>query len=121
MNETKIPERRNIKRLKLVYYLQVYDRATRVSLGSVVDISTHGMKLVSESYFPPESVFSMSILLPEGSIFGESVEIDGRCRWCTEEPESGSYESGFEFVKKADSGVFVVKALIDDLQKNNVL
>jgi hypothetical protein len=121
MNEVKTSERRNIKRLKLVYYLQVYDRASRASIGSVVDISSQGMKLVSETYFPPETVIPMSILLPEGSIFGESVEIDGRCRWSTEEPETASYESGFEFVKKADSGVFVVKALIDDLLKNNVL
>jgi hypothetical protein len=121
MNETKTPERRNIKRLKLVYYLQVYERTTNAPIGSVVDISTQGMKLVSEKYYPPETVFSMSILLPEGSIFGESVEIDGRCRWCTEEPETSSYECGFEFIKKADSGVFVVKALIDDLQNYNVL
>jgi len=119
MNEIKSPERRNIKRLKLVYYLQVYDRSTQAPIGSVVDISPQGMKLVSEKYFPPESVFGMSIFLPEGSIFGESVEVDGRCRWCTEDSESASFESGFEFVKTADSGVFVVKALIDDLQKNN--
>ena len=121
MNETKSPERRNIKRLKLVYYLQVYDRKTRALLGSVADISPQGMRLVSEKYFPPESVLAMSILLPEGSIFGESVEVDSRCRWCTEDRENASFESGFEFVKTADSGVFVVKALIDDLQKNNMI
>jgi len=121
MNETKSPERRNFKRLKLVYYLQVYDRSTRDIIGSVVDISTKGMKVVGEKYFFPESVFPMSILLPEGSIFGEAVEIDGRCRWCTEDRESASYESGFEFAKQAESGVFVVKALIDDLEKNHLL
>jgi hypothetical protein len=121
MNEIKSTERRNIDRLKLFYYLQVYDRATQSSVGSVVDISSHGMKLVGEAYISPESVSSFKILLPEGSILGDSVEIDARCKWSTEDKESKSYESGFEFVKKAESGVFVVKALIEDLQKNKLL
>jgi hypothetical protein len=121
MNETKSPERRNIERLKLFYYLQVYNRETRVSVGSVVDISSHGMKLIGEAYIPPDSVCSFTILLPEGSILGDSVEIDARCKWSTEDKASASYESGFEFVKKAESGVFVVKALIEDLQKNKLM
>ena len=121
MHEKESPERRNINRLKLFYYLRVYDRATRDSVGSVVDISPLGMKMIGDKYFLPDSVGNLSILLPEGSILGDSLEIDARCRWSKENKEDGSFESGFEFVTKADSGVFVVKALIDDLQKNKLL
>jgi hypothetical protein len=121
MQERKSPERRNISRLKLFYYLRVYDRATKAPIGSVVDISSQGMKVIGDKYFLPESVCSFTIFLPEGSILGDSIEINGRCRWCKEDKGNASYESGFEFVTKADSGVFVVKALIDDLQKNKLL
>jgi hypothetical protein len=119
--EKKAQERRNIDRLKLFYYLRVYDRKTKKSIGSVVDISAQGMKMVGDSYVLPDSLLSFTILLPEGSILGDSVEIDARCKWCNEDKSNSSFESGFEFAKKADSGVFVVKALIDDLQKNNML
>ena len=121
MSEKTSTERRNIDRLKLFYYLRVYDRTTRDSIGSVVDISPQGMKMIGDKYVLPESLQSFLILLPEGSIFGESLEIDARCRWCNEDKTNKSYESGFEFVTRADSGVFVVKALIDDLRKNNLL
>jgi hypothetical protein len=121
MNESKKSDRRNIDRLKLFYYLRVYDRQTQESIGSVVDISSHGMKVVGDKYFLPESIRPFTILLPEGSILGDSVEIDGRCKWCNEDKANASFESGFEFVKKAESGVFAVKALIDDLQKNKLL
>ena len=121
MKEKKTQERRNIDRLKLFYYLTVYDRQTQESIGSVVDISSQGMKMMGEKYFLPDSVRSFTIRLPEGSILGESVEVEARCKWCRENKAEASYESGFEFAKKAESGVFVVKALIDDLQKNNLL
>ncbi len=121
MKDKKIQERRTIDRLKLFYYLTVYDCQTQDSLGSVVDISSQGMKMMGEKYFLPESVRSFTIRLPEGSILGDSVEVEARCKWCHENTADSSYESGFEFAKKADSGVFVVKALIDDLQKNNLL
>jgi hypothetical protein len=128
MNKIINSERRIIDRLKLYYYLRVYDRGTKSLIGSVVDISSHGMKLLGEIYFPPESLNYFRILLPEGSLLGDSLEIDAYCRWCNEDkanaPEGNahlSYESGFEFSAKAESGVYVVKALIADLQKNKLL
>jgi hypothetical protein len=121
MEKTAKSERRIIDRLKLFYYLRVYDRGTLKFIGSVMDISAHGMKLLGETYFLPESKCALRILLPEGSLLGDALEIDAFCRWCTEDKADASYESGFEFSAKAESGVYVVKALIDDLQKNKML
>jgi hypothetical protein len=121
MKEKKTEDRRNIDRLRLFYYLRVYDSQTQDSIGSVVDISSLGMKIVGDKYFLPDSIKSLKILLPEGSILGDSVEVEARCKWSHEDKENSSYESGFEFARKAESGVFVVKALIDDLQKNKML
>jgi len=121
MNEIKSLERRNLDRLKLFYYLRVYIQSSRELIGSVVDISMQGMKIISEKSFALESRFSFSILLPEGSILGESISLEAQCRWCKDASLEGSYEAGFEFTEKVDSGIFVVKALIADLQKNKML
>ena len=121
MNEIKSLDRRNLERLKVVYYLRVYDRATQKSIGSVVDISTQGMKILSDASFALETPWAFSILLPEGSIFGESIAIDAQCRWCKEKNADGSYEAGFEFMKKVDGGIYIIKALIDDLLQNRKL
>jgi len=117
MNEIKSLDRRNLDRLKLVYYLRVYERSTQKSIGSVVDISPQGMKLLCDKAFALETPYSFSILLPEGSILGESIAIEAQCRWCKQKDDQGSYEAGFEFTKKIESGVYVIKALIEDLVK----
>ena len=121
MNETKSLDRRNLDRLKLVYYLRLYDRATQKPIGSVLDISTQGMKILSDTTFALETPYAFSILLPEGSIFGESIIIDAQCRWCKQKVTGEGCEAGFEFTKKVDSGIYVVKALIEDLLRNKKL
>ncbi len=114
-------ERRNLDRLKLFYYLRVYDRTSQELKGSVVDISPKGMRLISDTEMKTDTIYFFKILLPEGSIFGDSMAIDARCRWCNEDHANKSFESGFEFVTTAGSSVYVVKALIEDLHKNNML
>jgi hypothetical protein len=120
MNEKKNSERRYIDRLNCFYYLRVYNQSNMEIIGSVVDISTCGMKIIGRKSFAIESTGKFVILLPEGSILGESLTIDVLCRWCKELPD-GSSEAGFEFVSKVDSGIHVIKLLIEDLQKNKLI
>ena len=115
MNEQRSLERRNLDRIKLFYYLRVYDRDTREFAGSVFDLSIQGMKLVSERLFTVQSLYYLKILLPEGSILGESIDIDAQCRWRSDGDQKNTFEAGFEFVKKVDSGIYIIKNLIEEL------
>jgi PilZ domain len=119
MNEQRSLERRNLDRIKLIYYLRVYDRDSNEFVGSVFDLSMHGMKLICEKPFIVNSRYCMKINLPEGSILGESVAIEAQCRWRTD--LQNNFEAGFEFVNKVDGGIYVIKTLIDDLVGNNQL
>jgi c-di-GMP-binding flagellar brake protein YcgR len=121
MNEQRSLERRNLERIKLFYYLRVYDRDTEELVGSVYDLSIKGMKLVSERLFAVHSLYYLKILLPEGSILGESITIDAQCRWRSDSNEKNTFEAGFEFVKKVDSGIYVIKKLIEDLQDHKLM
>jgi hypothetical protein len=114
MNEQRSLERRNLDRIKLIYYLRVYDRDSDEFVGSVFDLSMHGMKLICEKSFTVNAAYCMKINLPEGSILGESVIVDAQCRWRTNDLHN-NFEAGFEFVNKVDSGIYVIKTLIDDL------
>ena len=120
MNEQRSLERRNLDRIKLVYYLRVYDRDSGEFVGSIFDLSTRGMKLISEKLFAVNSCYTMIIHLPEGSILGESIAVDAQCRWRSNGPEN-SCETGFEFINKVDSGIYVIKTLLDDLQEKHPL
>jgi hypothetical protein len=113
-------ERRYIDRLNCFYYLRVYNQSNMELVGSVVDISTRGMKIIGRKSFAIDACGNFMLLLPEGSIFGDSISIEALCRWCNDR-DDGSSESGFEFTSKVGSGIHVIKLLIDDLQKSNLL
>ena len=121
MNEQRSLERRNLERIKLFYYLRVYDRDTGEFVGSVYDLSLQGMKLVSERFFSVNSLYYLKVLLPEGSILGDSITIDAQCRWRSDSEKKDSFEAGFEFVKKVDGGIYVIKKLIEDLQDHKLM
>jgi sporulation protein YlmC with PRC-barrel domain len=121
MNEQRSLERRTLERIKLFYYLRVYDRDSGEFVGSVYDLSIQGMKLVSERLFSVHSLYYLKILLPEGSILGEAISIDAQCRWRCDSNEKNTFEAGFEFVKKVDSGIYVIKKLIEDLQGHQLM
>lgn len=121
MNEQRSLERRTLERIKLFYYLRVYDRDSGEFIGSVYDLSIQGMKLVGERLFSVHSPYYFKILLPEGSILGESITLDAQCRWCCESEKKDIFEAGFEFVTKVDSGIYVIKKLIEDLQKHKLM
>jgi hypothetical protein len=44
-----MPEKRKLKRRQLIYYLRVLDRDSGALVGRLVDITTEGVMLLSES------------------------------------------------------------------------
>ena len=114
-------EKRSIERIRCYYYLKVYNKATKDDIGSVTDISTKGMRLVSENPFPLDSLYHFTVKLPEGYILGESFDIDAEARWCNKNEDEIFYESGFEFVNAERKGVIYIKSLISDFKNNKLL
>ncbi len=114
-------EKRSLKRVEPYYYLRVYDGDTKEYVGSVIDISKKGMKLLSERPFVVESVYHLRLPLPEDSIFGDSMKVEAKTCWCTPLKGSTGYETGFEFEKPVNDGVFAIEAIIRDLKKENLI
>lgn len=116
-----LKEKRKLERIRVYYYLKVYDRNSRQDVGSVIDISMKGMKLISEIEFTPKSLHLFSIRLPNGYIYGDEFDIDAEVRWCNKQDDVRYYETGFQFVNSAKHGIMVVKNLISDFKNNNLI
>ena len=117
----KAKERRNLERLKPYYYLRVYNFDSDEYIGSVSDISPRGMRIVSIVEYEKGKRNKFKLHLPEESILGSTIVIEGRCRWTKPGEEDKTFESGFEFVGQVASGIYAVQALIKDLKKNSLL
>ena len=114
-------DKRSLKRVEPYYYLRVFDGDTKEYVGSVIDISKKGMKLISERPFSANSVYRLRLPLPEDSIFGDSMKVEARACWSTPLKQSTGYETGFEFEQPVNDGVFAVEAILRDLKKDNLI
>jgi len=116
-------EKRSIERIRCYYYLKVYDKESKADVGSVVDISMKGMRLVGENQFPPDVTYRFLVKLPKGYILGDSFDINATARWCnkSEEKNKTYYEAGFEFAEAERKGVIFLRSLLNDFKSNNLL
>jgi hypothetical protein len=101
--------------------LKVYNKKTKRDIGSIVDISLNGMRLISEEEFSEDSPYHFVIKLPKGYIHGYSFDIDADMRWCRKAEEEQFYEAGFKFINADKSCVTFLQMLISDFKSNNLL
>ncbi len=116
-----VNERRTLERIRCYYYLKVYNKDNNQDIGSVIDISRKGMRLISEIPFTADSHYHLTIKLPKGYIHGYSFDIDAEARWCEKKEDDDYYEAGFKFINAKKSGIVFIKMLIDDFKSNDLL
>lgn len=114
-------EKRSIDRIRCYYYLKIYDKNSKTDVGSVIDISTKGLRVISDNEFKSKTPFEFTIKLPKGYILGDAFDINAKCRWCSKQNNENFYEAGFEFINADKKGVIYVKTLINDFKNHNLL
>ncbi|MBN1979940.1 MAG: PilZ domain-containing protein [Chitinivibrionales bacterium] len=114
-------EKRTLERVRCYYYLKVYDKKSKKDIGSIIDISAKGMKIISENTFSVNEAYELRIKLPQGYIYGDYFDIRAETRWCKKNEQENYYEAGFKFLSEAHKGIYVIKMLIEDFKSNNLL
>ncbi len=114
-------EKRKLERIRVYYYLKVYDKKSGKDIGSIIDITMRGMRIISEIPFVTDNLYLFTIQLPHGYIYGESFDMEARNCWCQKKVKSKYFEAGFQFVNTKRYGVMIVKRLISDLKNNNLI
>ncbi len=90
-------DERNEERIFLLFYLEVYCRDTSRFLGSVMDISTNGIRLCSG--FPVESKKKLNcqMLLPDLPDMIDEISFKTEVIWCEPAFNPNFYDIGFHF------------------------
>jgi len=106
-------ERRRSRRRRLSCYPQVFDVETGESMGQVVDISTEGLRILSEFPMATDREYRLR-LEPAGSDDSRRpVEFDAVCVWLEKEFSSGAYNGGFRITRISGGDREVVERLIE--------
>ncbi|MEE4357852.1 MAG: PilZ domain-containing protein [Desulfococcaceae bacterium] len=109
-----MPDKRKTKRRHIIYYLRVLDRKTNELTGQLVDITTEGMKLISENPIEPDTFLQLKMLLPEDINRKSEISFDVHTMWCKRDINPNFFSIGFEFADILQEDVNIIKNLIYD-------
>jgi c-di-GMP-binding flagellar brake protein YcgR len=107
-------EKRRARRRHIIYYLRVFDRKTNQLVGQLVDITTSGMKLVSENTIEPDTCFELRMVLPEEIDKKKEITFAVKSMWCKRDVNPNFFSIGFEFEDISTEDISIIKNLIYD-------
>jgi len=106
-------ERRRRRRRHLSPYPRVFDVNTDESIGQVVDISTEGLRILSESPVATDREYRLRLEPTDAGDSGRPVEFDAVCVWLEKEFSSGAYNGGFRILKISKRNRETLERLIE--------
>ncbi len=105
--------KRQLKRVHLIYYLRIFDRDNGENIGHLVDITTQGIMIISEQKIPAGKDFSLKMQLPATVIGREEIKFTAHCLWCKKDINPDFYVSGFKINSITTQEVKTITALIN--------
>jgi c-di-GMP-binding flagellar brake protein YcgR len=115
VNDWDEKNRRNQERYSLEYFLRIVDQDTESMLGHIIDISTGGMRLISEAPIPTQRDFRlwMEISLESGA--QGKFALEARSVWSREDINPQLYDTGFSFIALSAEARSSIANLIREL------
>ncbi len=88
-------ERRKSERHEAPQFMTVYDAATKLPIGTLVNMSADGAMLVTEQPVKPATTMRCRVELPNDIMDHEQVRFLAECRWCRRNVAKNRWESGY--------------------------
>ena len=105
--------RRYIRR-HLFFYLQITNVDNGKLMGYVVDISPHGLKVISEEVCETESNMDLKMNLPDEAGQRKAIQFRAKCVWSGKDVNSDFYANGFEITNLDDNTMTTLESIINE-------
>ncbi len=92
------------RRRSTVFYMKVHDTATNRLAGFLADITTSGMKLVSEEPLALGATYRLQLDLPDTVTEPRVIDLKAKTVWSRYEESFGFYDIGLEFLEISENG-----------------
>jgi len=112
-------EKRQFTRRHTFYYSRIFDEDTHELKGRLVDITTNGMKLISDEPIETDRTFQLRMVLPVGIEGKKSISFGAKSKWCKKASNPDLYDSGFQLVSISPANVEVIEHLIQESTFSN--
>lgn len=108
-------ERRQSQRSNLKVPLRVFLVDTEVYIGHVVDVSLHGMRVLSSRPLDGEQPLSFDLELPDSNGREQKAPVTAVGVYSKLDADSGGYFTGFKFLSIKPETIFSLQRLTDEL------
>jgi len=111
-------ERRNLERNDFSYYMQLVDSDTQQMVGHLVDISSGGFKLDSQSPIPVNKDFRLRMDLTSEVADKPTMSFVARSKWCQVDPlDPFIYNVGFQLINISPGDREIINRMIEKYGK----
>lgn len=105
-------EQRSFSRHHLIYYLRVFDGVSNRVIGHIVDISSHGLMLITDEPIAVQEEFRMRMRFPGTGSEKEELLFNAECKWCREDENPEFYIAGFQIGDLPEPSASFIQGLI---------
>ena len=114
-------ERRHLERKDFSYYMRLVDNDTHNLVGHLVDISSGGFKLDSQSPIPINKDFRLRMDLTSEVANKPAMVFVARSKWCEVDPlDPFIYNVGFQLVNISPSDLDIFHRMMEKYGKKVV-
>jgi hypothetical protein len=107
-------EQRRIRRRHLIYYLRVHDGTSRRVIGHVVDITLHGLQLITEEPLTVLEQHRLRMSFPGMGSSRDELFFDAVCKWCRQDENPAFYLAGFQILNLMPEEAVFIQGLISE-------
>ena len=107
-------EKRQAERKYLVFYLRVFDGLGSKIIGHLVNISSHGIMLLSDFPIPLNAEYKLRMRLPHELVDQGEIIFNAVSRWCRKDANPEFYVTGFQLYDISPVLRENIKCLIDE-------
>jgi hypothetical protein len=109
-----VQDRRDQVRKSAHQTFVVYDADSDEPIGLLINLTTHGAKMVSHDAIEVPKKVHCRMALPREILGRDVVRFDAEIRWCQWSERTGMFETGCEFSHVEDVDMKVIAALVRD-------
>jgi hypothetical protein len=105
--------RRKINRRYLLYFVRVYDAATRQQIGNLVDITPRGAMIVSQDPILAGQAIRLRVELTADITDKPYLEFPARSIWCHPDLDPNLFNTGFEILELTSVESGIIQKIIE--------
>jgi len=111
-----MPEKRKFNRIHLIHYLRLFDRKTGDLIGNLVDLTSEGLQLISETPIEPGRLLEIRMEFPEEVDGEREVQINAQAIWWDHQLDPELFSVGCKLIPVTPTHVTIIRDLIENYQ-----